>query len=162
MNNKQLYSLNDAFPMPAAHTLPQMTSLSEVMSMPGVSVQAGAGLTVNYTPVFTLSKATKQVFTIDATPLMPSKLVLFSGSRFEAAYTKQLSDSLFNNAEKLDHRVLMALTSLSDIVEETHRPIRLMSQALHKKLPTICKVLNDFYLENRAVIRGISQQFLQK
>jgi hypothetical protein len=172
MNNKHLYSFNDTIAVPSASlalatpvmpseptppTPPQFTNLSELMAMPGVKVQGN--VPVLATPaIFTLSKASKQVFSIDGTTLAPSRLVLLSGAGFEAAYTKQLNATLFNDKEELDVAALMTLTSLSDIVEKSHRPIRLMSQALRKKLPTVCKVLNAFFQENQAVIRGISQQ----
>lgn len=155
MNNKHLYSLNDVIPAP---TLPQMTTLSEVLAMPGVNVQQDSNVVASVMAIFTLSKTAKNVFGIDGTPLAPTKLVMLSGANFETAYTKQLDSTLFNEEAQLNHHALMAITSLSDLVEETHRPIRLMSQVFRKKLPTVCKVLNAFYHENRPVIRGISQQ----
>lgn len=108
--------------------------------------------------VFTLSKDVRESFVIDGTALAPSKAVMVSVSRFEQSYKDQLSKLLYNDADKLDHHALMVLTSISDIVESSQRPIRLMSQAFHKKMPTLCKALNDFYQANHAVIRGISQQ----
>ena len=162
MNNKHLYSLHDVIPAPkpaaAAESLDlsKVTHVSEIMKMPGVSVQAG--LKTKTTAVFTLSKEAKQSFGIDGTALAPTRRVLLSGARFEQAYTAQLNSTLFNDQDSLEMGALMALISLSDVVEETKRPIRLMSQALRAKLPTICKALNTFYQDNHQVIRGISKQ----
>lgn len=163
MNNKHLYSLNDVISVsktPILPELPKVTSISELMAMPGVKVQGG--LVQHIQAVFTLSKTAKRTFGIDGTALAPTRRVLLAGAGFEAAYIKQLNDTLFNDQDTLDTGALMALTSLSDVAEESKRPIRLMSQALRQKLPTVCKALNDFYRENHKVIRGISQQLSQQ
>lgn len=107
---------------------------------------------------FSLNKRIPETFSLDKTPLQPNSTTMLAHGMFESTYLKQLEKLIYNDMDKLDTDALMTLTSLSDIVEHTHRPIRLMSQAFRKKLPTICKVLNEFYANNRSVIRGIAQQ----
>jgi hypothetical protein len=141
MNKKHLYSPNDDIPISVK------PSVAEPAPAPAADIKT-----------FTLSKQVKDIFSIDKTPLVPNPATLLSVGQFEHAYLKQLESLIYNDMECLDSGTLMTITSLSDIVKATHRPIRLMSQAYRKKLPTLCKVLNQFYAENHKVIRGIADQ----
>lgn len=141
MNKKHLYSPNEDIPI--------TVKPSETEPAPASAVD---------TKTFTLSKQVKDVYSIDKTPLAPNPNTLLSVGQFERIYLHQLESLIYNDMERLDTGALMVITSLSDIVKATNRPIRLMSQAYRKKLPTLCKVLNQFYAENHKVIRGIAEQ----
>ena len=141
MNKKHLYSPNEDIPITVK------PSVTEPAPAPAAGIKT-----------FTLSKQVKDVYSIDKTPLAPNPTTLLSAGQFEHTYLKQLESLIYNDMERLDSGVLMTITSLSDIVKATNRPIRLMSQAYRKKLPTLCKVLNQFYVENHKVIRGIAEQ----
>lgn len=141
MNKKHLYSPNEDIPI----------TVKPPVTEPAPAPAAGI-------KTFTLSKQVKDVYSIDKTPLAPNPNTLLSVGQFERIYLHQLESLIYNDMERLDTGALMVITSLSDIVKATNRPIRLMSQAYRKKLPTLCKVLNQFYAENHKVIRGIAEQ----
>lgn len=141
MNKKHLYTPNEDIPI----TVKQ--AVAEPAPAPAADIKT-----------FTLSKQVKDVYSIDKTPLAPNPNTLLSVGQFERIYLHQLESLIYNDMERLDTGALMVITSLSDIVKATNRPIRLMSQAYRKKLPTLCKVLNQFYAENHKIIRGIAEQ----
>lgn len=124
-----------------------------------ISVNTRSVATNPNTPqTFSLSKQAAEKFSLDKTPLAPHPTTLLSVGQFESTYLKQLESLIYNDQDRLDDDALRTIAAISDIVASTHRPIRLMSQAYRKKLPTLCKVLNQFYITHNEVIRSISQQ----
>jgi len=98
-------------------------------------------------------------FNIDKSVFIPNKVVMLSNKTFYSKYMLQLESMIFNNKDNLGVENLFSFIYLMDYIVKDRYPVLITTGKFKRLLPTIVKVLNDFFNKHYSAVNGIYTMF---